>query len=571
MLKQQFWRVFLFTTLSVTLSGCGKEQADRSPSTESAAPQEAPSPQDLPAAPEYSPQEYSTQVQPMVVPEPQAQRSIAPPAPTIFTETAPLESLPPVDPAPQKMQPSFTQRSFSNQNEPQIARMEAAPMEAAPPEAMQSFPEPAEPAPPQDATESDASYDVVRVYYATDRNAIAEEISVFDTAQRGWLMVLSCSTLAMCLGAGALLMSDRRRILGFAALLSLMAAGGVYAYHEKTADFASAEILLGEAEEIVDYGGDRGEMHLGVCEVSIPPNHRVGKLEAPSILRLEFKENPENHVMLMSIKRRSPDEYFEDLADTIAASSQREALVFVHGFNVGFDDAVRRTAQIAYDLKFEGAPICYSWPSQASTFAYTVDENNVVWTVPHLKQFLLDVIDRTGAQSINLVAHSMGNRALTSAVRELTLELRNEEALFNEIVLAAPDIDAEVFQRDLAPALARAGKRVTLYASSNDQALAASRAVHGYPRAGETGARLVVVPGIDTIDVSAIDTSLLGHNYYGDSSTLLYDMHSVIRYSLPADRRNMLQPMLWQSGLRFWVFQPPYGPVARPTGENLSR
>ena len=36
---------------------------------------------------------------------------------------------------------------------------------------------------------------------------------------------------------------------------------------------------------------------------------------------------------------------------------------------------MRRTAQIAYDLKFEGAPIVYSWPSQEGLLSYTVDEN----------------------------------------------------------------------------------------------------------------------------------------------------------------------------------------------------
>ena len=39
--------------------------------------------------------------------------------------------------------------------------------------------------------------------------------------------------------------------------------------------------------------------------------------------------------------------------------------MFVHGFNVSFADAARRTAQIAYDLAF-GGPGALSWPYSAT-------------------------------------------------------------------------------------------------------------------------------------------------------------------------------------------------------------
>ena len=68
----------------------------------------------------------------------------------------------------------------------------------------------------------------------------------------------------------------------------------------------------------------------------------------------------------------------------------------------------------------------------------------------------------------------MGNRGLTRALQTLVLERPDLRGRFREIILAAPDVDAEVFRRDLVPALRQAGQRVTLYASSNDLALKAS-------------------------------------------------------------------------------------------------
>jgi esterase/lipase superfamily enzyme len=277
-------------------------------------------------------------------------------------------------------------------------------------------------------------------------------------------------------------------------------------------------------------------------------------VESPSILRLEIREDARKHVVLQSVATREADQFFREVAETVARSPRHDAFVFVHGYNVTFENAARRTAQMAYDLKFEGAPIFYSWPSQGGLLKYTVDETNVAWTAPHLKQFLLDLARQSNADAINLIAHSMGNRALTDALRQLAWELGDNAALFSQIVLAAPDIDAEVFRRDIAPAIAKTGRRVTLYASSNDQALLASKQVHGYPRAGDSGEGLVVTPGLDTIDVSTVDTSLVGHSYYGGSDSILTDIHEVIQQALPASQRRWLRPAL-REGLTYWIFQ----------------
>jgi esterase/lipase superfamily enzyme len=318
--------------------------------------------------------------------------------------------------------------------------------------------------------------------------------------------------------------------------------------------FVAGRMTADAGPSRIYYGGERGELELGTCTVSIPRTHRVGDLESPSVLKLEFREDPSRHVMLVGVEPQPADEFFSDLRAKVDRSSERAAFVFVHGYNVTFDDAARRTAQVAYDLNYDGAPILYSWPSQGKLSGYTVDENNVEWTVPHLKQFLLDLAGRSGAAQIHLVAHSMGNRALADALRQLAYENPPARPLFREVILTAPDIDAEVFRRDLAPAIARTADRVTLYASSNDEALALSKQVHGYPRAGDSGGQLVVVPGIDTIDVSAVDTSLMGHSYYGSNDTVLADMFALIHQSMPPDKRRWLRSERLGM-LRYWIFE----------------
>ena len=302
------------------------------------------------------------------------------------------------------------------------------------------------------------------------------------------------------------------------------------------------------------FGPERGTLSYGSCEVSIPKGHRIGELEAPRWWRLEFSEDPARHVVLLRTDVTSVDDFFARVSERALGSPDKNAFVFVHGYNVTFEDAARRTAQITFDLGFRGAPVFYSWPSQGETGKYTVDEQNIEWTESNLKGFLSAFFERSNAENIYLVAHSMGNRGLTRALRSLVLEKPEIRSRLREIILTAPDIDAEVFKRDIAPALTAFERPVTLYASSEDVALQASRRVHGHPRAGDSGDQIVIVPGIETVDATGTDTSFLRHSYFAEVESVLTDIFDLIRHRLRADQRAHLEPIDTPQG-RYWAFR----------------
>ncbi len=120
------------------------------------------------------------------------------------------------------------------------------------------------------------------------------------------------------------------------------------------------------------YGSRQSELTLGLCEVSIPRDHRLGEIERPSILRLEFRENPEKHVVLLKVQQFEEEVFLNQIRDN-SVGENREALVFVHGYNVEFEEAARRTAQMKYDLGFSGPALFYSWPSKGSLVGYSND------------------------------------------------------------------------------------------------------------------------------------------------------------------------------------------------------
>jgi esterase/lipase superfamily enzyme len=314
------------------------------------------------------------------------------------------------------------------------------------------------------------------------------------------------------------------------------------------ADFATAD----QADK---YTGERGPMAYGQAFVSIPRGHVAGELEAPSIFRLEFREDPDKHVVLLQTTPQPKEVFLKAMRARVASSKGKNAFIFVHGYNVAFADAARRTAQLAYDLSFDGAPVFYSWPSQASLQGYTVDESNIEWSTSHIKQFIADAADQSGAENLYLVGHSMGNRGLTRALAALVGERPDLRGRFREIILAAPDVDADVFRNDLAPALKKAGQRVTLYASSKDMALKASKEVHGYPRAGDAADGILIVPGIDTIDASNVDDSMLAHSYFVESIPVIRDIARMLRTGAATTERGALKRVQARNGVH-WELEP---------------
>lgn len=468
---------------------------------------------------------------------------------------APAESSPPVAAAqPRAMAMPKREMMKSMSAPPEMRSMAELAPETAPPVAAERPLTSEAPPRPELSNETpgrtvlDKGYHQVTVFYGTDR-APTETLVLSGLTAVGWFRFTAVAAGLTILLALVSLRYSQRRILTAASVCGLLITVtlGVITLR------AQASPTAAELVEKRRYGNQRGNLETGVCEVSIPNRHVEGELERPSFLHFQWSQNPLKHVVVLSTQRQETEPFFKALKERVKQAPRKEAFVFVHGYNVSFESAARRTAQIAFDLKFEGAPVFFSWPSQGGLLGYTIDENNVVWSVPHLKQFLLEVSQRSGAESIHLVAHSMGNRALTTALREMFYELDATCPKFNEVVLTAPDIDADVFRRDLAPAIVKTARRVTLYASSNDEALQLSKRVHGYARAGESGEQLVVVPGMDTIDVSAVDTSFLGHSYYGNNRTVLGDLLDLLTTEKPPEQRKSLRAVRLGQ-LRYWVF-----------------
>ncbi len=301
-----------------------------------------------------------------------------------------------------------------------------------------------------------------------------------------------------------------------------------------------------------DYTWERGRrLELGRALVTVPRLHQVPQVERPWALRLPYldvtlyeqTEDPARHFTMREVKALTRAEFLELVTKRLSTSERfkEHALVFVHGYNTAFDAAVYRTAQISYDLKFDGASFLYTWPSGGKIASYTYDRESAGQSEPYLREFVDLVVKQSGAKSVSIIAHSMGNQPLLQVLRELKRTTPSGVAI-SQVILAAPDVDRDNFE-NLARAIEGLAKGVTLYAAANDRAMGVSRRFHGgVPRAGDVpeGGPLVV-PGVDTIDVTAASMESVGlnHSAYAENDVLLKDVARLVATGeRPPDRRS---------------------------------
>jgi esterase/lipase superfamily enzyme len=323
----------------------------------------------------------------------------------------------------------------------------------------------------------------------------------------------------------------------------------------------------GEAGRL-SYGPDRARrLELGRALVTVPAAHRVPAIERPFAIRVPYLqlvlyeqgEDPRKHFTIKSLEVLSRSDLLTLVRARIAAARAfgDQALVFIHGFNTGFDNAIYRTAQLAYDLQFDGAAFLYSWPAGAGVMGYARDRESATQAEPYLKEFLQMVVRETGARGVSVVAHSMGNLPLLNVLHDLGPSLPPGVRL-NEVVLAAPDVDRDVFS-NLVSAIQGYGRGITLYCSANDRAMVASRQVAGgVPRAGDVPPDgPVIMPGVDTIDVTEISTDLLAlnHSLYAEKGALLNDIGLLLQTGeRPPDKRIPILQRVRTSHGEFWRY-----------------
>ena len=306
--------------------------------------------------------------------------------------------------------------------------------------------------------------------------------------------------------------------------------------------------------------GRRGPLSFGRASFSIAPTRPMGSLDAQLL--------PMDDLVGWSLER-----LVGRLQAALRASGTRDVVVFVHGYNNGFDDAARSLAAISADVKFGAVPLLYSWPSDGAALSYGYDEEQVRASRDNFLAFLEVLAKVEGVERVHIAAHSMGNRLVTEAIDRFDAAAPDSRKLFHHVVMAAPDVYVGLFEQ-AADAFRRRAHRITLYASDNDTALKCSFWVHGNRRLGQAGSALFFSQGFETIDASSVEPPPSffsferwpglralaspcgrGHAYMIRSLRVQSDLQSLIQNDLPAAARHGLSEKRLGQAV-YWAFRP---------------
>lgn len=272
------------------------------------------------------------------------------------------------------------------------------------------------------------------------------------------------------------------------------------------------------------FSGDRGTaISLNSVDVSIPPDRKrkIGEVQWPS----RMPPNPQKEFAVTQVaKVQSEGQAFAWYRKN--RNAKHQVIIFVHGFNNTYADAVFRFAQIVHDSGTDAAPILFTWPSRGRVFDYLYDKESANYSRRALEDLILQAVKSPDVSDVTILAHSMGGWLAAEALRGVAMREKSIPAKVKNVVLASPDIDIDVFRRQFTE-MGPKRPHFVILTSTRDKALEMSSWLSGgVSRVGGSDLR-PYAPLLDELGVSVIDTSAvatndpLGHNAFADSPEIV--------------------------------------------------
>ena len=156
------------------------------------------------------------------------------------------------------------------------------------------------------------------------------------------------------------------------------------------------------------YSGERGYgLSFANIVVSVPPDRgrEAGEIQWPKT----SPGNPATDFVTTSVSRLDARAARAWLDARGSAANKHRVLIFVHGYNNRFSDAVFRAAQLVHDSGAEVTPILFTWPSRGSVFAYGYDRESANLSRDAFEH-LLDMLVRDSAVR-EIAAFCSGNNS----------------------------------------------------------------------------------------------------------------------------------------------------------------
>lgn len=356
----------------------------------------------------------------------------------------------------------------------------------------------------------------------------------------------------------------------------------------RSAAFGVTELTIGKDvswEDLVQ--ASRAEFRKKALELEITKTTELGRFPStPPRLVQVYHEDPASRPTVEAVEDDPAAlavnaAFNRELSARLAVTPLKEVYIYVHGVANTFNDANMTMGELWHFLGRRGVPIAYTWPAGKSGVlrGYTYDRESSEFTVYHLKQLLKLIAANPDVEKINIVSHSRGTDVMTSAIRELYLEIKHSGKTLGEtmkigtVVLAAPDMDFDVVtQRLFTERLGQVmGHQTAMYICSQDKALGISNWLFsGGTRLGKLESKMFTPAEIETmrgsprsqvIDAQIANAGAFGHDYFHSNPAVSSDLILLLRYQKEPGPENGRPLLVKENG--FWSIDDKYPNLVR--------
>jgi esterase/lipase superfamily enzyme len=296
-----------------------------------------------------------------------------------------------------------------------------------------------------------------------------------------------------------------------------------------------------------------GQVSYGRVKVQVQLHDRAGSpLDAGTIKKVESLPYP---VFL----------------EFLQAHSGKPLVIWIHGYQATFLLSTSHCAQVARDLNIDANVLTFDWANSESVLGYTRDVAQSSRSTKHLVDLLEAINNEVKPPKIIIIAHSLGCRLACLSLEKLYSDPNTKSLKLDHVIFIAPNVDRGEFDRNFKSALQALVNRLTIYVTSDDNALLLGKLLYnvdsiGLPEQFSPDTNLDEIqtflyyekqlPGkIDLVDVSFSPKKdfLKKHRLFLERP-VLEDLYWLIRDDYPAEKRHLLK----YNGTKadYWVIPP---------------
>ncbi|GAA2814496.1 alpha/beta hydrolase family protein DUF900 [Aminobacter aminovorans] len=266
--------------------------------------------------------------------------------------------------------------------------------------------------------------------------------------------------------------------------------------------------------------------------------------------------------------------WFDKIDQALAASPDRDVIVYVHGANTTVERAAGQAAQLRHFTGRTAVVVLFAWPTAENFLRYPRDMVTAFGAAPQLAKLVELLSKHTIADKVDLLTYSAGGTVGSDALALAGRKAKQPDARpvrLGEVYHAAPDADFRRFVTDMRD-YADVAERVTVSANLNDSALRLSQAINRASRAGRPDMEeldaddttwLLQSARTDGLELLRVrpenipGLSRTSHTFWYDDPWVSSDVLITLLYDLAPGERGLMDAAA-ASGVHYWTFTPDY-------------